>query len=339
MAGLSSVDIHFLAKELQVLKDGRINKIYQDKNKFTFKVHTRQGDFFLNVAFPNYVFISQKIKYSTEKPGNLCMGLRKHLPNAKILGIQQYKSERILELAFKDELKLIIELFNKGNLILTKDNKIVALYSTQKLKDRTIAYNSEYKYPKERCDFIHKEQDFIKKLSNSEKSSVLALATEIGLGGSYAEEVCFLAGIEKDSKAKGNAERIYKTLKALLNKEPKPNISGSTVYALDLSTIKGKKYFPTISSAIEHLILSEPERNEKLERIKHILKMQEENIRKIRNAIEENTRKGELIYENYALIKEIMETAKFKGMEEALKKYKNIKKAGPNQITLDLSAL
>ncbi len=339
MAGLSSVDIHFLAKELQALKDGRINKIYQKKNKFTFKIHTKQGDFFLNVAFPNYVFISQKIKYSTEKPSNLCMGLRKHLPNAKILDIHQYKSERILELEFKGGLKFIIELFNKGNLILTKDNKIVALYSTQKLKDRTIAYNSEYIYPKERCDFIHKEQDFVKKMLDSEKNSVLALATEIGLGGSYAEEVCLLAGIDKDSEAKSNAEKAYKALKQLLNKEPEPNISGSTVYALDLNTIKNKEYFPTISSAIEHLILSEPERNPKLERIKHILKMQEENIRKIKNAIEENTKKGELIYENYALIREILETIKLKGIENAIKKYKNIKKAGPNQIVLDLSAL
>jgi predicted ribosome quality control (RQC) complex YloA/Tae2 family protein len=313
-SSLTSLDIHNLIKELSIIKKGRVNKIYQNQNKFTFKIHTTSKDYFFNIILPGLLFLSEEIKYSTITPGNLCMGLRKHLRNALITSIEQYKSERIIKITFQKSgiFTLIIEMFNRGNLVLLEEDKIVALYSTQNLKDRTIKQKLEYEMPVERCDFLNiTKKDFLTLISNSKKPSiVLCLASEIGLGGRYSEEICFKAGIDKkEIPSKLISEKIYTAFKDLLKTAVKPNITGMSLFSYDLAIKdeKEKKFFKTFSLALEYLVKEIfPKRvNPKIDKLEHILEMQKESIKKLKGDIEKNKLIGEMIYENYPFIKEI----------------------------------
>lgn len=338
MINLTSLDIHNIIKELSIAERGRINKIFQEKNKFSFKIHTSTKNFFLNIVFPGLIFISEDIKYSISTPGNLCMGLRKYLNNALITSIEQYKSERIIKIVFQKSgtFTLFIEMFNKGNLALVREDKIIALYSTQNLKDRTIKNKLDYQLPNERCDFLNiSEKEFVNIISNSKKPSiVLCLASEIGLGGPYSEEVCLRAGIDKNEKpSKLISKQVYKGFFNLKKSKIQPNIADLKLFSYDLRIYKEKKFFKDFSSAIEFLIKkTSPKRiNPKIEKLKHIIETQAQRLKILGDEIKENKIKGEKIYENYNLLKQIYdfveEYKNKKSMNEildALSKHKKI---------------
>jgi predicted ribosome quality control (RQC) complex YloA/Tae2 family protein len=71
--------------------------------------------------------------------------------NSRILSFEQVDYERIIKLTLEtkeSKYELFIELFGKGNVIVVKDNKIVAVAEEQIWADRTVKSGIEYIYPK-----------------------------------------------------------------------------------------------------------------------------------------------------------------------------------------------
>ena len=68
------------------------------------------------------------------------MSLRKYLRNAWVTGIDQYEFERIVTVSFGTKtgiLKLVVELFGEGNIILTNEqNVIIHALAYKKMRDR-----------------------------------------------------------------------------------------------------------------------------------------------------------------------------------------------------------
>ena len=94
---------------------------------------------------------SGKVLYSTKykienpkNPHNFVMYLRKNIDNSRVEEIRQIPGDRIVEIIFKNKNKhvLIIELFGKGNFILTDENYNVK-NSARKIKEKVYEYNKK----------------------------------------------------------------------------------------------------------------------------------------------------------------------------------------------------
>ena len=151
MKQLPSLDLHFLLKELEDLKDSRINKIYQpEKNLLIFSLYkTNSGKKLLKIIIGQILFLDEeKEDYETL---NFGMFLRKHLYGYFLDDIEQIEPERILKLSFKvknDIKTLYLEFFGKGNAILCDENGIIInSLEHHEFKDRTIKPKIKYKYP------------------------------------------------------------------------------------------------------------------------------------------------------------------------------------------------
>ncbi len=149
---IASIDLHYLAKELERIKGRRIKKVYQiGRDVFSLTIWPElEGRRELILAIRRCVFLSKREWPKPKYPSALAMGLRKRLGNARIVSIEQPDMERILILKFEGEYsgKLIVELFGKGNLILTDEEGVILQVARSiKVKDRTLRRYERYKPP------------------------------------------------------------------------------------------------------------------------------------------------------------------------------------------------
>ena len=199
---LSSLDAHFLAKELSQLKGSKIDKIYQPEEDliiFSFyKTNAGKKILKIKVGISAYL-INEKENY--DETLGFGMFLRKHLDGFFLENAEQLEPERILKFTFKikDEKKFFyIEFFGKGNAILCNENNaILNALEHHDFRERSIRPKLKYVYPMMNHN-LFELKDFNIIFKNSKKDSVVTcLAIELGLGGLYAEEVCSLSHADK----------------------------------------------------------------------------------------------------------------------------------------------
>jgi len=340
---ISAFDLHFLIKEFQELINAKVDKIYQpDKNNFLFVLHIpNKGKKILNINLPRYIFTTDFKGETPEQPSQFCLFLRKYLKNSRIREIKQLGFERIIEFLFEKKegkYKLYIELFSVGNIILCDEESIIkSALITKKWKDRTIRGNIKYEYPRRDVNFLDiKEKDFTSKLKESDKESIVkALALDFGLGGKYSEELCLRTDIKKDRKRIKDDEikKLYKESRKLIREKVKGYIIKKDNEPMDVVPIKLKLYkdgdeiiLDTFSEALNEVLtdIIQTEQKEAVEareskeanRIKKVISDQEGSIKKLEKTIIENQKKGELIYERYQDIDDILNQ-----LREARKKY------------------
>jgi len=266
-----------------------------------------------------------------DKPPGFCIFLRKKLKNARIVSITQKESERIIEIFFRlkdHNLRLYIELFSKGNIILCDEqNIIIGSLNIQKWKDRTVRHKQEYTYPKKEFNFITIDENELNKLldSTNKESIVKSLAIDLGLGGTYAEEICLIAGVDKNNKPKDtSSKKIFKALDNIRTAERSANtiLDGNTVkniVPINLKTLSDFKseHKESFNEAIDEELSKEieaaPMEEEKskadstIKKTNLIINEQLNRIKGLEIAEVENKRKGELIYEHYQEIESFLE--------------------------------
>jgi predicted ribosome quality control (RQC) complex YloA/Tae2 family protein len=275
------------------------------------------------------------------------MQLRKYLDNASIRKIEQKGAERIIvfEIEKKEKYYLIIELFSRGNLILT-DSKdmIIAALEQKKWKDRNIRVKEKYVFPTPGIDWKKlNEKELTTVLKKSDKKNLAtSIATEVGFGGLYAEEICRLADVDKDKLQNDVTEKeikeIIKGIKTLLKVIEKPSgfIYENQITPFELTNEeKVVKKTETYNEAINILnpfeIISPYE--QRIISAKGIISNQKKSIKKQEDKIVLNTQKGETVYENYQPLQKIIDFVKsarkegkdWKEIESELKKVKKIK--------------
>ena len=367
---LSSIDLHYLIKELQVLIDGRIDKIYHpDKKVLLLRFHIPNiGKKAIKVLVGKQLYLSEEQK-EYQEPSGFCMFLRKHLDNSRLRAVQQKESERIIEFLFEKKEgkeKLIIEFFGGGNVILCDDkDNIISYLEQHRFKDREIKKDVAYKYPKMEANvFELKTEDLAYLFEKSKKDSlVTCLAVELGLGGVYAEEICLLSNLDKSlmpSKLdKNQIKLVFDNIKKITSKKVNANISydGGKVkdiapFVLELYKNLDKKQFKTFNEAIDYYFLHEYEEpkektasEKEAEKLKKIIEKQEMQIKETEISAEEESKKAELIYNNYQLVNEILSEIKkardkysWSEIKEKLKGHKIIKEvdAKEKKIVVEL---
>ncbi|MBI2650849.1 NFACT family protein [Candidatus Woesearchaeota archaeon] len=339
MKQLSSIDIHFLTEELEDLKGSRVDKIYnQAKDEIYIQLYKSNiGKKLLRIIVGKAFFLVKE-KSTSEEPSGFCMLLRKHLEGKFLDSITQLKPERIIEIYFcsKDDTKrLYLEFFGKGNVILCNENNIIIDALTHnKFKERSIFPKEKYIHPVMPCNIFNLGKNFGDLFKNSKKDKIVtSLAVELGLGGIYSEEVCILSGIDKSSEPKKITDSLIKKLAASIKKIIRHGTSPTLVYqnkeAIDVTPIGLKFYsdyeknsFQNFSSALEHYyakelkIIKDNPYAKKINELNRIIEEQRAAIKILENEEKELRKKGELIYENYQLINEVINE-----LNKASKKY------------------
>lgn len=361
---LSSMDLYFLSKELQLLIGAKIDKIYDlAKKQLIINFHVpSKGKKQLFIDAEKTLYLTD-FKFPTSNPSDFCMYLRKKLSNARLRSIKQLGFERILDLKFETKegiYDLILELFSKGNIVLLKSNKILIAADYQKWKDRVIKPKAEFTYPKREYNFLELDEKSLKEMlqKSNKESLVKSLAMDLGLGGIFAEEIIGIAGVDKDKKPAelGNKkiEKIIKAINQIKSKEIKPEIIYEKDYVKDITPFKLNYYknsrsesANTFSSALDNYfsnlsIAKAREKQEKrLDSIKTIIKSQQLTIKKLENKEKEYTESAELLYQNYetisTLLKELNQISKehsWQEIKEKLKGHKVIKEVNPKDKTI-----
>ncbi|MFC1727895.1 NFACT family protein [Nanoarchaeota archaeon] len=321
---LSALELNNLVKEFQILKDAKIDQIYQsDKKDLSLQFYiSGKGKKILRVL-PKFIFLASKRPES--KQLGFCQLLRKKLSNAFLREIEQIGFERILKLSFEtktERFELFIELFDSGNVILTKDNIIIDAVEKKKWKDRVILHKKEYVYPEKEFNLLkltNKELEKVLKETKQE-SLVKSLAIDLGLGGVLAEKLCEISKNSKNIKpSETKADSLFKAIGELkktkfkdLNKELDEFFSKQIVESKKEEQTKVK--------------------TEKIGKVETIIKIQEKNLKKIEKDVQENQKKAELIYEKYQAVDEILKELKkartkysWKEIKAKLKDHKVIK--------------
>ena len=207
----TSFDIAAAIQELKgLIADSRVNNIYQlDEKTLIFKLHkTDTPPIRLVMEAGRRLHATSYAEENPSEPPAFCMALRKYLRGAWVAGIDQYEFERIVTVSFRTKtglLKLVVELFGEGNIILTNEqNVIIHALAFKKMRDRDILHNVVLQLPpsSSKNPFKVTQSELEEALKNAGETEVVrSIARFLGVGGVYAEEILLRANVEKTKAA------------------------------------------------------------------------------------------------------------------------------------------
>lgn len=227
---VTSVDLRALCGELADYAGARVDKAYlygqdlirlklRDFDRGRVELLIEVGDRKrLNVAPAAYV------EDAPERPPDFARMLRNRIGGARLETVEQYEFDRIATLEFvrdDERTTLVAELFGDGNLaVLDATGTVIDSLRTVRLKSRTVAPGAPYEFPDTRLyPFDLDRERFEARLLDSDADVVRTLATQLNLGGTYAEEVCARADVERerpiDDVDADTIDRLYHALSAI----------------------------------------------------------------------------------------------------------------------------
>ncbi len=362
---MSNVDIFTISNELNNLLSGaRVDKSFQPtKDIVVMRFHVPgTGRIDLVMQCGSRIHTSQYPLENPTTPPTFPMLLRKRVKGAHVESIKQHNFDRVVEIKVKKDkyYTIIVELFDKGNIILLDDeNNIILPLKRKRLSSRDISSKIEYAFPEERGinPIAITEKEFKEVFNDSESDVVRTLAIN-GLGSLYAEEVVKRANeiTELDKNTPNNEltekqlEGLYKGFKDLFDNLTedtiKPQIVKSDakedVVALDLKKYENfeKTYFESFNEACDEFYSKkvntsikntrESAWNKKVNKFEKRLRLQQETLDNFYKTIEDSQHKGEIIYSNYTTIENIVNVVNqarskdysFKDIGKTLKKAK-----------------
>ena len=194
-----------MAEASSALAGARIINVYHmEDDSLILKIRSRNFSGELRIIPGSFFYLVRGSYEKPLKPSSKAKVFRKYLAGAEIIGAKLIEGERIMIMELRkggSRYKLISEFLPRGTIVLADENDlIIESLHRLKMRDRRIAPREPYKPPPLK-PFPRREvlPKIIEKLS-PRRSIVSALALEAGLGGRYAEEVLYLAGIEKSRR-------------------------------------------------------------------------------------------------------------------------------------------
>jgi len=205
---LSSIDLGALVTELNRYAGAKVDKAYlYDDDLLRLKLRDfDRGRVELMIEVGDikraHVADAEHVADAPGRPPNFAKMLRNRMSGADFAGVEQYEFDRILTFEFEREdenTTLVAELFGQGNVAaLDETGEVVGALQTVRLKSRTVAPGAQYEYPASRLNPLDVSLGgFERHMRESDSDVVRTLATQLNLGGLYAEEVCTRAGVEK----------------------------------------------------------------------------------------------------------------------------------------------
>jgi len=329
----SNFDVFTIVKELDaILRDGSISNVYEIQDLLILKINTNFGKKNLIIKRDSRINITEYDYPIPAFPNQYIRTLRKFLKNRQILGVSQYKLDRIIiiELTNRGEgtWKFVIELFNKGNFLLVDHNNIIIIAKKyRKFKDRTILAKKEYNFPssQQKDFFLINRQDFMALFLSSDNEIVRDISRKLKLSGLYSEELCKRAKINKKELGKNLSEddinKLYESFKGIRNQLLFGSIdahiivdqTGNEINVLPFEIEIFKEYervkYPSFNSAVDDFyskIDYESIKTPKDQKIKDqikaqkkILENQQEYLEELKMKKEKYYKIGDFLYANF----------------------------------------
>ncbi|HLE96068.1 MAG TPA: NFACT family protein, partial [Candidatus Thermoplasmatota archaeon] len=208
-AEMNAFDVAALVHELQPLVGSRVDKVFQPAPgevlvRLRTKASEDQGtkrDLWILVG--KAVTLTRTARENPTEPPSFSMQLRRQLSGGRVAAVRQHHFDRVLEVDIERAeggFTLVVELFHDGNVILVREGRILAALLQQSWATREVRPGAEFRHPPPRTMPSSLTYDeFRARLLASDADAVRTLATEFNLGGSYAEEVCALADVPKNT--------------------------------------------------------------------------------------------------------------------------------------------
>ncbi|MFA5253182.1 MAG: ribosome rescue protein RqcH [Methanoregula sp.] len=323
--GMSGIDLRAVTGELESKLPLWIDKVYQFESRtlgirLNGENHAR---YLLLIEAGRRAHLVSALPDAPKNPPQFAMFLRKYISGGKVLAIRQYGLERILTFEIgkgETTYRLIIELFDEGNVILTDEaGKIVKPLRHHRFKDRDIVPGAIYSMSE--TDPTGSEDALTSTLATDDRDLVRALAVACMLGGTYAEYVCRTAGIDKSLPAKeADPKAVYAAIRELLDrvqKSVRPVVSAKSCEPVALTDKAGPegstdKPCTGYSAALETFYpMTKAEKvkvaaRPKLSEEERIHKYQEAAIKKFDEKIKKNEELVNTIYENYQFVAQVI---------------------------------
>ena len=341
MKSMSNVDIYTVSDELNNLLSGaRVDKSFQPTNDIVvMRFHVPgTGRVDLVMQCGSRIHTTQYPLENPTTPPSFPMLLRKRIKGAHVESITQHNFDRVIKIRVKKDkyYTIIVELFDKGNIILLDDeNNIIQPLKRKQLSERDISSKREYVFPKERgINPIEVTKEELSELfKNADSDAVRTLAMN-GLGSLYAEEIIQRANntveIDKNTPTPQLSDKqiaeIHNSMQVLFDNlkdgSIKPQIvkkdSKEDVVPLDLikyddfektfyndfNEACDEFYSKKVNSTIKNV--KEAAWNKKVKKFEKRLNLQQETLDNFEKTIKESKHKGEVIYSNYPTIENII---------------------------------
>lgn len=338
---MSNVDIYTVSDELNNLLSGaRVDKSFQPTNDIVvMRFHVPgTGRVDLVMQCGSRIHTTQYPLENPTTPPSFPMLLRKRIKGAHVESITQHNFDRVIKIRVKKDkyYTIIVELFDKGNIILLDDeNNIIQPLKRKQLSERDISSKREYVFPKERgINPIEVTKEELSELfKNADSDAVRTLAMN-GLGSLYAEEIIQRANntveIDKNTPTSQLSDEqiaeIHNSMQELFDNlkdgSIKPQIvkkdSKEDVVPLDLikyddfektfyndfNEACDEFYSKKVNSTIKNV--KEAAWNKKVKKFEKRLNLQKETLDNFEKTIKESKHKGEVIYSNYPTIENII---------------------------------
>ena len=333
----TSFDIAAAVSELKgLIAESRVNNIYQLGEKtLIFKLHKiNLPPIRLVVEAGRRLHSTVYAQESPAVPPAFCMSLRKYLRGAWVVGIEQFEFERIVTVTFRTKeglLKLVVELFGEGNVILTNEkNMIWQALLFKRMRDRNILRNEVLVFPPPSGKNPYKVSlpELMEALKNAGEAEVVrTTARLLGIGGVYAEEVLLRAGVDKAKPCKNltdaEVKGIFDALQSLLSKISAGTLEPSIILDedenfLDVVPLKLKRYegfktqsYGTFNQALDEFYLrvttaesalasvEVDKLKQEAERLKRVVAEQEKSIHEDEAKAERDKLIGDTVYAHF----------------------------------------
>jgi len=319
--GMSGIDILALVEELNTMLPLWIGKIYQyDAARIGVRLGGKDhAKHLLLIESGRRVHPVHTLPSPPMNPTGFAMLLRKYLDGGKVLATGQYGIQRVLyfDIGKRNQtFRLCIELFDEGNVVLCQeDGTIIMPLRPHRFRERDIVKGA--RYPVSGCDCRElSDSEFQTLLQKQDKEVVKTLAIDCMLGGQYAEEICRMAEVPKQTPSSGvNAVIIRGAINTLVDRvrnHRMPVITSSGCWPITLGGEAPQRTFSSFSAALEEfyreLLPVGTPTGVRVPRERSIRDQQLRTIAQFETQIAALQRKVEVIYEQYTRIEGIQKT-------------------------------
>jgi predicted ribosome quality control (RQC) complex YloA/Tae2 family protein len=220
---LSSVDLSAFVSEMGAYEGAVLDKAYLYDDDF-LRLKLRDFDrgrleLIIEVGEQKRAHLAapEHVADAPGRPPDFARMLRNRVSGANLAGVEQFEFDRILEFHFEREdqdTTIVAELFGDGNVaVLDANREVIDCLDVVRLQSRTVAPGSRYEFPDSRVNPLSiSEEGFRARMDESDTDLVRTLATQLNLGGLYAEELCTRAGVEKTMSIDAATEAEYAAL-------------------------------------------------------------------------------------------------------------------------------
>jgi predicted ribosome quality control (RQC) complex YloA/Tae2 family protein len=324
----SSIDLRVLVVEWQGLVGGHLDKIYQREDELIFRINVPgRGKVELYSKAGRWLCFHE-VEDKPETPPPFAQTLRRLLDNARVLTVEQRGFDRIAVFHVErgpERIDIVFEVFSKGNIVVVRDGTIIAAQFPQKFKDRNVQIGEPYVYPTPAIDPLELDRSgFGQTLRATKGQLVRVLATALNLGGTYAEEVCLRAAVDKETRIKDLQEAQIDSLYTALNnlafaieQERRPAVILEKGRAIDATPIELEQYremerreLPTFNEALSHfLTIAEPQleiRDDVAAKFERRIAQQQETLQNLREEAMLLEAQAVFLYGHYAVLDELL---------------------------------